>query len=1035
MIYAFDDFAVNAERNELRSRGTCVQIAPKPFAILVYLIENRERMVSKLDLLETFWSPSVSDNVLQSAIRQIRKALGDDGQSQRFIRTHHGHGFTFAAKVRMDEADLPQPHEDVVEKPDVACFDEQRRGTLLACRLQNRTVDAPRARLRQTDTAIDNMFDEAARCVAAHHGVLLHTMPDGFTAVFGTLRSVEGCTNRAIDCAAELSNSPAARALDRCGQDLRFGIDTGRFPLIEGAVSGPVRGLPHGAIHAALTLAEGACAGQAVVSDRAASHLSEDLRRHVSDTRQLSFQDLPDRAARSTVRRPGEFADFIGRRSELALLMDRLARAARGRGQAFLLCGEAGLGKSRLLAEFLAIGAQNGVDRILVAADPRAQNTPAHVIGMLCRKLAEARLLDPAHGGFDDPVDLSIWRALNSREDASEATQPLSQRERRNRIVRMLHALCAAHEPDRSLVIAIEDIHWLDETSRDALKALTHAIADLPVLVIATARPGTAAAGWTTPGATQLWLHPLDPEDSLALIRSRFEPDAIGAEVALGLVSRAAGNPFYLEELCLAVASDRKASSALPDTVREVIAARIDALPVASRTAVLAASAVGPEVPIALLQAVLDWSSNELDTALDPLLSEGLLVEDILAEAAGVRFRHELLRDAAHDMLALEPRAALHRRIATLLQAGPEVPLPERLARHLEEAGDTAAAVDQWTEAARRASRSAAFQETIAFAENGLAQIAALQGGDASGKELRLQMTLAATRSAAHGYGARDVARSYRRARMLAKATGAVETEFSAVVGLWNHAWVLGDLPRARAFSRDLFTIAEQQGDRALRLRANACKGGILFHAGDFDAALAHLETACDLFMDSGATRSRTQKTVVAARCYAAWAASWLGREKTAAHHMKTAEALAAELGHSLTTALFLSLKAEWRLFERDAHGCLGAAAEAGVLSRRDGIPFWHGTALVLRGWATARIDEPAAGLETIRHGLGVFERTGARIQLAQWYGLLAEAHLADGDTDAARLAAQTGADWAHKTGDVYFLPRIQHVLSQVRDA
>ena len=107
----------------------------------------------------------------------------------------------------------------------------------------------------------------------------------------------------------------------------------------------------------------------------------------------------------------------------------------------------------------------------------------------------------------------------------------------------------------------------------------------------------------------------------------------------------------------------------------------------------------------------------------------------------------------------------------------------------------------------------------------------------------------------------------------------------------------------------------------------------------------------------------------------------------------------------------------------------------SGETGARSGFPFWHGTALVNLGWAEAHGGDPAGGLARLREGIAVFEATGARVQLANWYGLLAEVLHLTGQPCAARAACDTAADWARRTGDLFFLPRIERTRAAVSRA
>ncbi len=186
MRYEFQAHCLDVQRRELLRGGERVPIARKPFAVLQHLLENRGRLVSKAELLETFWPKMVSENVLQSTIRQIRMAVGDDGRSQGVIRTHHGEGFRFVAVVSVaapplagpvnglphrsrsfDPGPAPPGFSDVSLPPPrpalhTTTLDEHRLSAVLACRL---SCDGSAA-CGAGDAAVSDLLGHAERLAA-----------------------------------------------------------------------------------------------------------------------------------------------------------------------------------------------------------------------------------------------------------------------------------------------------------------------------------------------------------------------------------------------------------------------------------------------------------------------------------------------------------------------------------------------------------------------------------------------------------------------------------------------------------------------------------------------------------------------------------------------------------------------------------------------------------------------------------------------------------------------------------------------------
>lgn len=1055
MRYEFQSHSLDVQRRELLRDGRLVPIARKPFLVLQHLLEHRDRLVLKRELLETFWPRMVSENVLQSTIRQIRMAVGDDGRSQGVIRTYHGEGFRFVAPVsvaapkppasmndvaRPDEALDPQPAPPrLAEGPmpppipglRAATLDEHRLSAVLACRLSVEGMGDG----RRDDSAVDAVFEQAKRLVARHGGRILHRMPDGFTAVFGAAVGAEKGTRLAYDCARDLAVAAVDGCLHTAIAQPRFGLDAGRFPVLAAGNAVRMRAVQSRVLKSALALADGARQQQVALSDRAASHLGPEIRRRRTATGGVPLlRTLPGSGAPAGSVERG-FADFVGRKAEMAVLTDTLARAASGRGEMVLLCGEAGIGKSRLLAEFLALAAARGCPGLTLLCDPRERNTPMAMMTSLARSIGATPGAADAAECRKDPVEDALWRDLTGGGADAAVLAALSPHVRRQRTFRVLRARLARLAARGPMVLAIEDAHWLDATSRDFLDHLGRTIDGLAVMTVVTSRPEPGPAPVDAPLVTTLRLPPLEQADGLKLVRCRSGVARLRDDDARSLVDRAAGNPLFLEQLLVAVEGGADPRRGLPDTVQEVIAVRLGRLSARARALLLATAVIGPQARRSVMAGAVTWDETELDAALAELLDAGVLVEDMLEAAGTFRFRHILLQDVAYDMLAPQDRQDLHGRIARILaEAGADAE-PERLAWHHQEAGETTAAVAQWTQAARMAQWRSASREAVAFGRNGLRLLQAANDRTDVGQELELQLTLAPALAATMGYGSDEVGVAYRRARDLSRSAGTPRSEFRILVGLWNYAWVRGDLAQAHGYAGELLALAANRGDPTLQLRAHACMGEILFHMGDFPAAAGHLDTACRLFADSAEVRAATRVPAVACHCYAAWTASFLGRPAEARAFCDAAGGIADALLQPFSMALNLALKAELLLFEGEILACRDTAREAAALSLREGFPFWHGTALVNLGWAEAHAGNPAEGLARLQQGISIFESTGARVQLANWYGLLAEVLHLIGDRTAALTACETAAGWARRTGDRFFLPRIERTLADLDPA
>ncbi|WP_171173395.1 AAA family ATPase [Ruegeria sp. HKCCD8929] len=1007
MRYYFDRYRLDAERRELHFGSQRVQLAPKTFSILLHLVSNSHRMVSKAELLDAFWASSVSESVLQTTIRLARQAIGDNGRDQRLIRTYHGQGFRFAVDVMTEEAALDGVEEQSTAtapapmEPATGDFEERRLAAVLACRFKSSEQFETDAESGE-DPEME-FLQQARQVIEAHDGVLLHTMPDGFTAVFGAARGVENGRHRAALCAEALKQEADALDLASAGTTLGFGIDWGRFPIVTGQDEAPFRALPSAVLKTALFLAGEAEAGQVIFSAK----IEKDRTKATG------------------------FRAFLGRQAELTLLQGSYERVTRGQGQAVVLSGQAGIGKSRLLKECLNRLEHPGLRVLRLDCMPLTRSTPLAVFSQLCQEIC-------GEGGckltLTDPLDQALLTDLLDPNQTDRAQlSELSPHMRRQRTFAIIQDLIASQADRGVLVISVEDIHWMDATSRECLTYILQHLEKMPVFILLTTRPvqEIGFAEWLP--LTVLQLAPLDQQDCVDLVKSKPELGGLSEADILRLASRAAGNPFFLEELSMAVEVGSAPDGGLPDTVQAVITARFDSLDTDARSLLQAAAVVGPVTPISLVSQLLGWTDIRFEAAQAELLGAGVLVEDTLLSQQALRFRHILLQEAAYEMLAKNERVSLHRKIAHIIRQTETDLHPERLAWHFQEAGETALAVDHWTRAARMAHQRSASRETIDFAQSGLRLLEA-EADDIESvrKQMELQLTLAPALAAASGYGSEDVGAAYRKARDLSRKASTPRSEFRMLVGLWNYNWVRGNLSQAHRQASELLDLAKAEDDPTLQLRALACMGEILFHAGDLTEAQTNLQRACSIYDQLKQVNVASQVPAVACHSYAAWTASLMGQSKQARQFSKKAGVIAHELVQPFSLSLFYSLSAMVCVSEGDIEECLTMARAGREISERGGFPFWLGTSLVAEGWAEAHLGETDNGLARLLQGIEVFEDTGARIQLANWYGLLAEALLCKGDAQAAQDALDTATSWAEATGDVFFKPRLDRAARKL---
>ncbi|MBT8447765.1 MAG: AAA family ATPase, partial [Gammaproteobacteria bacterium] len=797
MAFRFLTFELDIARRELLCDGTPIAISPKALDVLYYLMANHDRLVSKSELMDRFWSARASEAALQKTISQVRKAVGGGTSDASVIKTYHGRGFRFvAALVEVDESSASSASASAKEAAPLA-LREKRLATVLCARLYAPGTTAPRDDAREA--AVARFLARAQLTVDQYQGAFLHTLIDGFTAAFGLDPHNEDGARRAVHCAMALAASDAAEA----DVNWSFGIESGALAALDGTGNGRLS-LPGDIERGAAELAGMSPSGEIVVSATVRDQMRDEIEvaNIQNGFRVLSVAPMTAGIPARPRKRPTR---FIGRTAEMTFLATQRDMLQDGTGQAMLLSGPAGIGKTRLVSEFLGSIDEAAFRPVKVQCLPTLCNTPLAPIRALCLALFST----PPGGVIRDDTDAALLRELrdDTAGDAPEL-QLLSDHQRRQRSCALFDRIVNGLGTPRPLVVVFEDVHWLDSTSREYLEALLRQVDRKRLMVVMTTRPSDM------PPLTETVLHlsPLNRNESLSLLRDSCDETGIPAEVATTLVERAEGNPFFIEELALAAQTGADPAVDLPTTVHSVIASRIGALAPGLRQLVYLISVIGPPAPLSLIALLLERPADTVERDMLDLVRRGFLQ----ADPAGYGFRHMLINDTAYAMVEESDRRRLHAEIAQYLEDDDRgtTARPERLAWHHQEAGATDQAIQYWIAASRAALHRSARNEAITFAENGLALIDGETREDTR-RELDLLLCLAPALIALRGFGAEAVGQAYTQADRLNRRVGNPKSEIRVRVGLWIHTWVRGRLTESLQHADELLELAAQFPDPA----------------------------------------------------------------------------------------------------------------------------------------------------------------------------------------------------------------------------
>src|SRR5499427_1050171 len=532
---------------------------------------------------------------------------------------------------------------------------------------------------------------------------------------------------------------------------------------------------------------------------------------------------------------------LVGREEEFELLRRRWFKATDGEGQVVLLSGEAGIGKSRLTTAFVKLLAGEPHIRLRYFCSPQHTDSALYpIIGQMERAAGLER--EDTSPAKLDKLDGLLKQTSTSAQDAALFAEMLSlpndgrypaleltPQQRRQRTLDALALQMEALARSSPELMVFEDAHWSDPTGLELFGRAVDRIRTLSVLLIVTFRP-EFEPGWIgQPHVTSLSLNRLAPREVGAIIDHIVGNKPLPANMRQDIIERTDGIPLFVEEMTKAVleaeseSEARRAAAlvpspalAVPATLHASLMARLDRLGPAKELAQIGA-AIGREFSHPLLAAVVCKPEAELQTALDRLISAGLLLRQGGAPYATYSFKHVLVRDAAYSTLLREPRRALHARIAETLESQfAEIAdnQPELLARHCTGAELIEKAAGLWGKAGQRSLARAALFEGAEQLKRALQLISGLPDDDIRRRgELKLQTALARTLQEQKGYGDRQVGEAYTKAREFSKRVGDAGMHLAALYGLWAYHYLSGQPTAMLERANEFLAFAERENE------------------------------------------------------------------------------------------------------------------------------------------------------------------------------------------------------------------------------
>ena len=928
---------------------------------------------------------------------------------------------------------------------------ERKMVTVMFSDVSGFTAMSERLDPEEVHGIMDRTFGVILEAVHRHEGTINQFLGDGVMALFGAPIAHEDHAQRALSAALAIQEGlkPLAAEIKRThGIEfrMRMGINTG--PVVVGAIGRDLR-MDYTAVGDTTNLAARllgiAMPGQIVVSAatqrlRSRSFTFDDLGEF-----QVKGKSEPVRAYAVTGEVHGRAAveagkerdltPLIGREGELARLEEAFGRAIAGQGALVLLSGEPGVGKSRLLYEFLSRVAGSGAHQIETTCASYGRAIPYRPVLELVR-----RLLDLPEATSAADIRTRVAEQLQELDLAGEertillahfvgaAAPPefvsrLSAGELKERTLTLLRDLFLRVSRSAPLVPLIENVHWMDASSAEFVRALAGGLPGHRVLVLLSARPDSLP--WSTvPAMETISIERLGEADVERMARTLLAADRVAAALLELLAEKSEGNPLYVEEILHQLqetggivvedgeARLRSAEVKVPATIHDIIAARVDRLTEPLKLTLRGASVVGRRFGTSLLSRVIEVPPVTVGGNLKELHAIDFVFPSAYDPEPMFSFKHALTQDVVYTGLLERRRRRYHAAAAAGLEelyAGRIDEVVELLAHHYGASAEDEKAVDYALLAAEKAQRRWANVEALAQFEAGLARLASMPDTDQN----RLRRIDAVIKQA-------EVKFALGRHAEHVEALEGIKDLVDAVAdpprrATWYY-WTgfLQSLVGARpeksiAYCREALAIADASGFDGVRPYAECCLAHVLMAAGDLQGAIEVGERALATFEARGN---------IWWACRTLWAlspvANYLGEWERGLEYCRRA----LEHGQSVND-LRLKVVGWWRtgsahIYRGDPERGLRCCEEALALSP---IAFDAAMIRAVRAYGLVKAGHIAAGTTELAEAVAWFARSQLHYTRSLFTLWLAEGQVALGERSQARAALATVLNTTRENG------------------
>jgi class 3 adenylate cyclase/tetratricopeptide (TPR) repeat protein len=921
------------------------------------------------------------------------------------------------------------PHEAAVSGG------ERRQLTVMFCDLVGSTALSEKLDPEELRSLLHAYRTLCGDVIARYDGFVARYVGDGILTYFGWPTAHEDDAERAVRAALEIVHS-VKRASTTENLSVRVGVATGPVVVGETAGTGDQSKLAVGSTPNLAARLQALAAGDQIVI----AALTRRLVGNAFELTDLGEHDLKgiaepvhawrvERAlateSRFDANRGGSaLTPLVGRGEELDLLLSRWSQAKGGEGQAVLLSGEPGIGKSRILNTLRERLDAQGVQALRFQCSPYYVNSAfwpiidnfERALKFVRDETTDAKLdkleaLVVTHYGRPLADARFVAAILSIPCEERHGTLRMTPQKHKDETLRTLVDISEAAARLQPSVLLFEDVHWADPTTLEVLDLLIDRVRAVPLLVVLTHRPEFQSR-WSEQGHVgALNLSKLTRTQSATMVSTLAGGKALPSALLEQILIRTDGVPLFVEELTKSILESGELKEVgdhydyagparavtIPNTLRDSLMARLDRFMPVKEIAQIGA-AIGREFSYELIAAVAPMPQTQLDNALGQLSESGLAFRRGTPPDAVYTFKHALVQDAAYDSLLKTRRQELHAKIARVIEAQfPNIKTtePEVLAHHLTAASLTEAAIPLWQAAGELALKRMALTEAIAHLNQGLELVSTVPwSSERDAGELGLRTRLGTAWVALKSHATPEIWTSLHPALLLAKSLQRHDALAPIFLGLTNNIFSQGRVAEALRWVEEMMDLAKATGDADLLITAHALANMFYCWTGEFTKSLEHAEKVLDLYdakkhRHLADTLNHDHKTVA---CIWGSISTWmLGYPDRASRLNDEKEAHSRRLGHPFDLGFALvtgALELDDRCKPEDLRK---RAEECERLGRENSLPVLC-TMFAPRGYGMALIREGkiAEGIAQLKAAMAVYEEAGGKHQLPTGKAFLA---------------------------------------------